>query len=436
MYKNVPLVANPAKMLNNTTDFTKKMPPDLQAFTEQLLRFNTTAGQEREAQEWIRKRLDELGFETFEWTADAEQLAMHPSFPSDPTRISVANRPSVAGVLEFGDPDAGPTLVLNGHVDVVPATEGRWDSDPFTPTWNGDDLIARGAADMKSGLAANIFAAKVAERTTDANGRIVVESVAGEEEGGIGAAAAALANPYPFERDAAIVTEPTDLRLVTAVEGSFMFRIGLEGQSAHAATRWRGESVLPHLETIRKALDNLERQRAEQVKRPLFDRFETPWPISIGCVDAGEWASSVPASLIAECRAGVAPGESVAEVEAAVSEAITTASNNDEWLSKHPPTIERFSVQFEPAQLADDADIAVAIADAMNAHGLGDTSPFGVTYGADSRHYQAVGIPTVLFGPGSIDQAHFPNESISWPDVEQAKDIIASTASNFLHTYE
>jgi acetylornithine deacetylase len=411
---------------------------DLRAFTEELLRFDTTGGDEADAQAWVRDQFDELGFETYEWTADADRLAEHPSFPDDPADVDVADRPSVAGVLEFGDPESGKTLVLNGHVDVVPVERDLWSSDPFEPTWVGDDgsdLRARGAADMKSGLATCVFAALELQNEADdidLDGRVVVESVAGEEEGGIGAAAAALDNPYPFERDAALVAEPTDLQVVTATEGSVMKRLHLTGRSAHAATRWVGESVLPHFEAIRHAFEELETERSESVTHPLYADFPIPWPVVFGTVEAGSWASTVPAELVAEIRIGVAPGETVSEVEKAFEDRLADVVADDEWLSAHPPRFERFSIQFEAGETDPEEPVVTALQDGMHETGLADTDPHGATYGADSRHYVAAGVPTVLFGPGTIEQAHFPDETVHWPDVERARETITATARRYL----
>ncbi len=430
------------------TVFVDAQADDLRAFTEQLCSFDTTGGNEGPAQRWFADRLAEFGFETYEWTADAKRMADHPSFPDDPANIehteasaggpTLVERPSVAGVLEFGNPDAGPTLVLNGHMDVVPAARESWDTDPFDPTWDDDEenLTARGSVDMKSGVAACVFAAKhlaeLAENDDrDLNGRVVVESVVGEEEGGIGAAAAALSNPYPFERDAAIVAEPTDLTPVIATEGSVMKRLHLTGRSAHAATRWRGESVLPHFERIREAFYDLEAERSESVTHPLYEEFPVPWPIVIGTVEAGTWSSTIPANLTAEMRLGVAPGETVDEVESAYEERLAEVVEESEWLSENPPTFERFSIQFEAAETDADEPVVGALQSAMADHEL-DTTLRGETYGADSRHYVNAGIPTAVFGPGNIGQAHFPNETIHWSDVETAGAVLAQTAREFL----
>jgi acetylornithine deacetylase len=413
---------------------------DIRTLTERLVAFDTTEGREADAAAWFRETLADFGFETYEWLADAEELAAHSSFPDDPAEIDVADRPSVAGVLEVGDPDAGPTLVLNGHLDVVPADGDAWSSPPFEPTWGEEDgsetLTARGAVDMKTQVAVCVFAALDAAADAEEaglNGRIVVEGVAGEEEGGIGAAAAALSNPYPFERDAALVAEPTDLRCVTATEGTVMKRLEIQGRAAHAASRWVGESVLPHFERIRAALIDLEAERSEAIDHPLYQEFPIPAPVCFGTVDAGNWASSVPSSLTAGIRIGVVPGETVDEVEAEYEAALDAVVEADEWLSAHPPSFERFSIQFEPAETDADEAIVRDLRAAMLETGIDDTDPRGATYGADSRHYVAAGIPTVLFGPGSIEQAHFPDETIYWADVEQARETIAEAARQFLH---
>jgi acetylornithine deacetylase len=415
------------------TAFTDEHGEALRGFVEEFLRYDTTGGREAPAQDWLADQFADLGFETYRWTADPDALAGHPSFPDDCSGFDLGDRPSVGGVLEVGDPDAGPTLVLNGHCDVVPADEETWSSDPFEPTWAGDDLTARGAADMKAGLSACAFAARHLADTADGlDGRLVVESVAGEEEGGFGAAAAALSNPYPFERDAAVIAEPTDLAPVVACEGSLMKRLRLTGQSAHAATAWRGESVLPRFERVRRAFADLERERHERVAHPLYEDYPSRVPVNCGVVEAGSWASSVPATLEAEFRIGVAPGETVDEVESEFDERLAEVVAEDEWLQEHPPEFERFSVQFEPSEVSPDEPVVRAVQDAMAARGLPDTDPRGVTYGADARHYVAAGISTVLFGPGTIEQAHFPDETVHWPDVLEAGAVLAETAKRFL----
>ena len=438
---------------------------DLRRFTDRLCRFRSTAGEEAAAADWLRDRLDALGFHTYTWEADADLLATHPSFPDDPAAIDVDGRRSVAGVLALGDApldptDGGseetgaddyPTIVLNGHIDVVPAESESWDSDPFEPTRRGGDgdvnrrsgeapadetLTARGATDMKSGVAACVGAAldvreAVETGARDLDLRVVVEAVAGEEDGGYGAASAALSNPYPFERDAAIVAEPTDLTPVIACGGSLMARLRLTGRSAHAAARWHGEDVLPRFERIRRTFMDLETERAETHAHPLYEEFPVPYPVVCGTVHAGSWASTVPAALTAEFRIGVAPGETVAEAERAFRDRIDSVVADDPWLREHPPTFERFSVQFEPCDIDPDEPIVDAVRAGAREAGVPDAAPAGATYGADSRHFVDAGIPAVLFGPGDIREAHYPNESIRWSEVERGREAIAAAVMAF-----
>ncbi len=436
----------------------------MRAFAADLCRFASTAGEEAAAADFVEGELDALGFETYAWDADPDLLADHPSFPDDLDEADVTGRRSVAGVLELGGADEGesddedatdntPTVVLNGHIDVVPAESGEWSSDPFEPVWGesegeeegdtGETLTARGAADMKSGVAACVGAALDVREAVetgaldlpDAGVRVVVEAVAGEEDGGYGAATAALANPYPFERDAAIVAEPTELSPVVATEGSLMARLELTGRSAHAATRWRGEDVLPRFEAIRGAFMELETERAEAVEHPLYGEFPVPWPVVCGTVEAGSWASTVPATLTAEFRIGVAPGETVDEVEAAFRARLAEVVADDPWLREHPPTFERFSVQFEASEVAVDEPIVAAARAGLVEAGLPDAEPTGATYGADSRHYVAAGIPTVLLGPGTVTEAHYPDETIAWEEVESGREAIAAAVGRFAAEY-
>lgn len=401
---------------------------------EEALSFESYPGDEAPFQRWFRDRLEEFGFRTYEWEPDPEVLATHDSFPPL-EELDLEARPSVAGVLELGDPDAGPTVVLNGHADVVPVDREAWSGDPFEPRWEGDELLARGAADMKCGLFACVFAAReIADRNEheDLDGRVVVESVAGEEEGGLGAATAAARNPYPFDRDACVIAEPTDLEPVVATAGSLMKRLKLRGRSAHAARKWEGESVLPQFERIRSAFESLERERAERVRHPLYEGYENPWTVNVGTVSAGSWASTVPATLEAELRIGVAPGESLEAVEAEFQDCLDRVVEASDWLSSHPPTFERFSVQFESAEIDPDEPIVEAITGALRGRGSHDPTVRGATYGTDARHYIASGLPTVVFGPGTPDRAHQPDERVDWNDVLAAKELLADAAESYL----
>jgi acetylornithine deacetylase len=139
----------------------------------------------------------------------------------------------------------------------------------------------------------------------------------------------------------------------------------------------------------------------------------------------------VPSKLTSEIRIGVAPHETVDEVEAAYRRRLDRVIEGSEWLSAHPPTFERFSVQFEGAEIDREEPIVTALAGTLRQAGIEPTYR-GFTAGTDARHYIAAGIPTVVFGPGTTDVAHQPDESVAWDDLVRGSELIAGTAATYL----
>ena len=128
-----------------------------------------------------------------------------------------------------------------------------------------------------------------------------VHLVVGEEDGGLGAYAT-LARGHTG--DACVIPEPTDLRLITANAGSLTFRIEVPGQATHGSTRYQGHSAIDAYLPIHRALAELERRRNADPE-PLLRDYPIAYALSVGRVQAGDWASSVPDRLVAEGRYGV-----------------------------------------------------------------------------------------------------------------------------------
>jgi acetylornithine deacetylase len=323
---------------------------------------------------------------------------------------------------------------LNGHVDVVDASEEMWSTDPFEPVWDGDHLIGRGSADMKSQLAALVYSARYLkdEFEDELDGRLVVEIVSAEEDGGMGTATSALSNPYPFERDAAIVAEPTNLRLATATEGTLVLKLKISGLSAHSGTRWEGESVLPHFEEIRKKFEILEKDRHKSIEHPLYQDYQIRWPVNFGVVRAGTWPSMVPDELTADMRIGVAPSESHEEVETQFRQELRHITKNNSWLNNHPPKLEKFASNFPSAEISRAEPIVKTFQDSLQRLELKEDI-IGLSFGADSAWYVEAGdIPSIVFGPGKIENAHIPDEKIQWSDVLTASKVYTNVAREFL----
>jgi acetylornithine deacetylase len=277
---------------------------------------------------------------------------------------------------------------------------------------------------MKAGLVTHLVALDALEAAgIELEGDVTVTATVGEENGGLGALSTVLRG---YRADAALITEPTRLRLVPAQGGSLVFRLTVPGLSAHAAVRDEGVSALEKFVPLFGALRDLERERNAYLSHPLYDHLSNKVPINIGVVRAGNWASTVPEGLLAEGRAGLIPGEEVDAFKEQVRERLSDVARGDAWLRENPPNLEWFGGQFAPAEVPDEAPICEAV---KRAHALATgQEPIveGVSYGADMRLFVRFGrMPCVMYGAGDVRVAHAPDEHISVTDLLTATETVA-----------
>jgi acetylornithine deacetylase len=208
--------------------------------------------------------------------------------------------------------------------------------------------------------------------------------------------------------------------------------VTVPGRSAHGALREEGVSAIEKFIFVYQALMALEQERNQQVQDPLYTRYALPYPICVGTVRAGNWASTVAESLTFEGRYGVATGEDIAAARHALEKTVARAARADPWLRDHPPLVEWWGGQFEPASIAVDHPLVEAVGDAY-----GDVTGTairveGMTYGADMRLLVNEGrTPTVLFGPGDVRDAHRPDEYVSVTELITAVRALTLTALRF-----
>ena len=443
----------------------------LVAFLRDLIAVPSLDGEETAAQRRVAAWMQAAGFETDVWPIDMDELAGHPDWCHE------VDRDEALGVVGWfgeraagrsaGGSGAGRDLLLNGHIDVVPVgDEAAWTTPPWDPAVRDGRVYGRGAVDMKGGLCCALFAAKaIHDAGVPLCGRLSVASVVGEEDGGTGTLATLLRG---YTADGAVVVEPTRLHVVPAQAGSLMFRLIVRGLSAHGCVREEGVNAIELFVPLLAALRRLEAERcgapddsapdagpfgadgpptgtdgpaAADVSRaavagdphsPLFADYRLPWPIEVGTVRAGDWASSVPDTLVADGRYGVAVGEDAAAARRAFEQAIARAAAADSWLAAHPPEVEWWGGRFDPAVTAVDDPIVTTLV-AAAADVTGSAPPVeGVTYGADMRLLVNVGrIPTVLFGPGDVRVAHMPDEHVPLDDLRAAAETLVLTALRF-----
>ncbi len=362
---------------------------------------------ELSVQRWCGERLRDLGLEVDQWDIDVATARIDRDFPG----MEVERAAALGCVGVIGPAHQTPALALCGHTDVVPPGDpGRWRGDPFVLRVEDGRAWGRGACDMKGGIAAILAAVQAVRRSGQQLRRpLAVHLVSAEEDGGLGAFATLRRG---HTADACIIAEPTGGAVIPANAGSLTFRLEVSGLATHGSTRDRGVSAIEKFELVHAALRDLEAKR-NATSAPYFTHLDLPWPLSVGIVSAGDWASTVPDRLVAEGRYGVRVDETVPGAMAALAGAVSTACAEDPWLRDHPVQVTWPGGRFAPGRLAPDHPLLTLISDAVEEQTGRRPAALGGPYGSDLRHYIAAGIPTVQYGPGDARDAHAADESVS-----------------------
>jgi acetylornithine deacetylase len=380
------------------------------ALLTELLAVPSVSGSAAEAdiQHLLAKRLERLDLDVDQWRFDLDALPRKPGFPG------VESPREEAWGLVGTWPGVGttPSLIVQGHVDVVPPGDlRRWSAAPFEPVVTADRVRARGACDMKAGVAANLAAVAAVKRAgVVLRDPFALHLVIGEEDGGLGAFGTL---DRGHTGRACIITEPTSGTLTTANAGALTFTIEVPGLATHASTSYAGRSAIDSYLAIHRGLHELQEERNRAVE-PLLREYPLAYPISVGRLRAGDWASSVPDLLVAEGRMGIGIAEEPGVAGARLEERVATIAARDPFLVDHPPRVTWSGGQFAGGSLPPGHPLRETVSDA-HADATASTRPRerGAPYGSDLRLYQAEGIPTLHYGPGDVRLAHGPDESVS-----------------------
>ncbi|HEY0520433.1 MAG TPA: ArgE/DapE family deacylase [Ilumatobacteraceae bacterium] len=402
-----------ATVLQHVEDMTAEMVTELRA----VVRIPSISGtsDENTGQSHMAALYSDGGLDVDHWQIDLADVQRRADFPGmeverDEAWGLVARLPGTG----TGD---GPSLMLNGHIDVVPyGDRNAWSDDPFSASLREDKLMGRGTCDMKAGLIAAHWAVQAIRRAgIGLRGDLLLASVQGEEDGGLGTYSTLLRG---WRADACVIPEPTGLDLVPGNAGALTFRLRIRGHATHASRRTDGVSAIEKFWPVWRALADLETRRHRDID-PATSKFGLTHPLSIGTVRAGDWASSVPDLLVAEGRLGVALGEVVADARIDLERAVAEACDADPWLRDHPVEVEWWGGQFASGQLPADSDLARRVGDAHAIASSGRAQDSWIApYGSDLRLLTEIGgIPTLQYGPGDAHIAHGPDEFVSIPDV-------------------
>jgi acetylornithine deacetylase len=361
--------------------------PAAHALLERLVDAPSLLGDERPAQLVLAAELERLGFQ-LEWLDIPASIADDPaagvpSLPYDGRQVLVGRLPGAA-------PHAGRSLLLNGHLDVVPVA-GAWTTPPFEATRIDGWLHGRGAGDMKCGLA---MATLAIEALLGAAGRpqadLTVVGVIEEECTGNGTLASVRAGVLA---EGVIVVEPTDLHVLTSGVGVLWADVVIAGAPGHAESAPSAISAIDRIPIVLEALRALGADLNRGLEVPRYH-------VNVGQVRAGDWPSTVPGSAELRVRVGFPAEMTPAEAQERLDDALRHATAADPWLAEHPPAVRASGMRAAGYALAHDAELVAAVRSAhADAHA---ETPDVVSIDAttDARFYlNDAGLPALCYGP-------------------------------------
>jgi len=322
--------------------------------------------------------------------------------------------------LEFGP---GPTLVFNSHMDVNNPKGQKWNNPPFEPKIKGNRLYGLGACDAKGSLVSMIAAMeRLTGNQKELSGKLILTAVMGEEAGGLGSLH--LVN-QGIEADGAVVGEPTQLEVCTAHKGTYMRRLGFRGLESHSGRPDLGINSIVHAAHFVLEYEKLNKQLI-QLPHPLLG----PASAEVTIIQGGTRQNTIPGytEMIIDRR--LLPGETHAKADRELDRVL---ANIKETVSDlHIEKIETV-VATIPSETHSSEKIVEVALNTINNVTQSIHQLKGFPAGCDmSKLVTIANIPTVIIGPGSLKQAHAPNEFVEITQVEQAVDIYENIARSFL----
>ncbi|MDQ3871432.1 MAG: M20/M25/M40 family metallo-hydrolase [Chloroflexota bacterium] len=386
-------------------------------------------GDEGPAQGFVAERMRAIGLQpdVFEpWSVpDIEQ---HPGWWPG---LDYSDRPNVVGVWRGSG--SGRSLILNGHIDVVPAGDRTlWRHDPYGAEMEDGLIYGRGTADQKIGIAAMLMAVQtLSDLGLRPGGDVTVESVVNEELGGYNGTLACCAKGY--RADAAIVTEATDFAVGGAQKGGQVYRMVVPGEAYHHAVWERGASALDHAILLKEALVEWERLRQDETRTDFYygDGARALHPRAVHADTVWYLQAGDPAIMAnptsAELRFWVdhLPGEDREEMLRRFEEHVLAKAARHPYLKDHPPLLERAVMRpFTGVAVAPDAPLVRTLRAVSRAVLGRDVPVVGLEAATDAMIFNLYSeTPAVIYCGGTFSVAHAPDEHVS------ADDVITSTSA-------
>ena len=391
--------------------------PAAMEFLRTSIGFPSTPGNEQELVCWVEKQFEQLGVEVRRAPL-SETLRTDEDYSSPLAGIRYDGRFNLR--LRLPGNGTGRKLLLNSHVDVVPASPGQ--ACAWKAVERDGAVYGRGACDAK-GQVATIYLVLAALKKFNVPlaGDLIVHLVNEEENGGNGTLAMIRRGE---EADGCIVLEPTGGRICTSVRGAVWFRAVCEGRAGHSGG---SDGAVGALAIARKTMDLLEQYHHELLAASrgmaLFDRYENPMPINFGRCSAGDWPATVPSHAIVEGVLGFLPNRTCRQVMDEIRAALTQCGE---------PVKSRVRMEFPYRHDSHVCELQQPLVVEMQAclrrWNLPDEAEAMVA-SCDSWYYHnQLGIPTIVFGPGSLADAHGRDEHIAVGEVATAGCVLTECA--------
>lgn len=384
-------------------------------FLKEMIRFESTPGAEHPVVLLCADWFAEAGCEC-ELAPIPDSIVDDPEYSRADTPIAydgranlIARRPGTGG---------GRSVIFQSHVDVVPA--GEW-KQAFVPRDEGGVIYGRGACDAKGQVAAIWLALRVlGELGVGHSGDVLAQIVVEEEVGGNGALALIRQG---YRADAVIVLEGSQLNIHPANRGAIWFRIRIQGSPCHMGRKHEGVSAIDLSYKVIQALYEYEKRIvADSAGYPGFERYANPVQVNVGMLHAGTWPAMVAADAVIEGGVGFLPNRSMEQVKHEVREVVESV--DDPWLRDHYaldfPKLHNDSYEIDYSHPA-----VLELRQACRDTGL-ESEVFGWNVSCDARLYAKVGgMPTIVFGPGNVADAHAVDEKIDFAEVIKASEALA-----------
>lgn len=393
-------------------------------FLADLVRFPSTRGNEAPLQDWMARQLAQRGYAVDRFTLADVPLPAHakasPMVEADPAR-SV----QVVATHRAANP-TGRSLILQGHIDVVPEGPAEmWTWPPYSAHIQDDWMYGRGAHDMKAGVAAMVFALDALRSAGLAPAADVhVQTVTEEESTGNGALATLLRG---YRAEAALIPEPTGGTITRAHTGTLWFRLKVQGVPVHVAVAQSGSNAIMSAYHLILALqEHTKRINEEARTHPWYGGIESPLKFNPGIIRGGDWASSTPAWCGVDCRIGLLPGTDVAEARRAVEDCVAAAAKSDHFLANNPPSVEWHGFLADGFVLEPGTE-AERVLTAVHEQVFGAPMEARITTAVnDTRFYGLYfGIPGLCYGPKG-EGAHAFDERTNLAQLEKTTLSIAA----------